>query len=308
MTEYPRSSLREPVASPVVRGVNAAAACLHLAQGVAVILLGRDWRAPVLDEYSEWALPDGCESLDDCCNKDNVCSIKRRYVKVGELSLKWEIVAFFWLSALFQGLVALMTKEAYGKWIAQKRNPARWAEYSLSAAVMSVIIAQLNGLVTVYYYVWVAGLTAALMFLGWTHEQVLTLRKALCRVEQKHRAREGISDYGYYRYFGLFAAWIVFLALKLPILANFIGTIRRAREGGGSRPPEGVYAVVFVQTFLYATFGLVHTFRVFRVGPWRRGEAVELSYIVLSLTSKSFLCWLLYTSVLMRDGRLAHDE
>ena len=78
---------------------------------------------------------------------------------------------------------------------------------------------------------------------------------------------------------------------------QFLFTIEKSTE----KPPNFVYVIVVVIGILYTGFALVQTADLALTGTEKsvkRHRAVELAYCVLSLTSKTFLGWIIFGNAL----------
>jgi hypothetical protein len=62
--------------------------------------------------------------------------------------------------------------------------------------------------------------------------------------------------------------------------------------------PGFVYAIVVVQFVLFFTFAFNMAMQYSQVGRWKDYLFGEVGYIVLSLTAKSLLAWLIFANVL----------
>jgi hypothetical protein len=62
--------------------------------------------------------------------------------------------------------------------------------------------------------------------------------------------------------------------------------------------PGFVYAITIVQLLLFFSFAVNMALQYAQVGWWRDYLHGELTYIVLSLTAKSLLAWLIFANVL----------
>ena len=306
--------------------------CLH---GISAILVawrtqiaGHDWKAPAKISYIEWHRVDGRTGQ---CTRNTPCNVVIRELNVGHISVGLEISGFFFLSFFFLLMLVLPLRAEYAMWIQEKKNPLRWMEYSLSSPLMIVIMCQLNGMFSVWTWVFAAGLTFALIGYGWTHEELLLLRRTANEVatttsmhyfdvkfwsRKKHFRVEGTrvklakdDDALYLTY-----AWFSFAFLWLPIIGAFVYTIHRAyiegtKLGGdgekGTPPPQETYVLVFGLFILFGLFGAVHTTRVFRK---MSGDQIESWYITLSFVSKFFLAATLYAILEWRYAGKLRDE
>lgn len=138
--------------------LNIIAAILHLAQGVAVLLLANSFALPVTSFF--WnAAPN--ESLD-------VARLDRMF----DVSIAWAAALFLFLSALFHGIVATVGRSTYHNELAKEQNRFRWVEYSLSSTLMILGIALVFGITDVAGLLGIAGSNIAMILFGWIMEVV----------------------------------------------------------------------------------------------------------------------------------------
>jgi len=81
----------------------------------------------------------------------------------------------------------------YESKLAHGRNPARWAEYSISASLMIVLIAMLTGITSAYALIGIAGVNAAMILFGHLMERTNPDRD---RVDWMPFAGRRASGYG----------------------------------------------------------------------------------------------------------------
>jgi len=165
--------------------------------------------------------------------------------------------------------------------LASKTNPLRWGEYSLSAGVMLWIIATLSGIVEVRTLVSLMILNVALQWIGYMIEQ--------------HVARHGPRSKG------LVGLLCIGFALHVAIWVSIVTSFYTVLEENNLKPPPAVYSVIWVMFVLFTSFGLVSA--MYALGVIKSFEANELSFLLLSLVSKSLLTWLVYFGVLKSGKR-----
>ncbi len=110
---------------------NAGMGTLHLAQGLAIVLLSTSFTLPVTATFMQG--PPGQDPP--------------QLHHLFDIRIAWGIAAFVFLSAAAHFLLAAPGINAwYNRNLAQNRNYARWIEYSLSSSIMIVLIAMLTGI------------------------------------------------------------------------------------------------------------------------------------------------------------------
>ena len=145
------------VSSPVrLRRYNLAAATLHAAQAIAVVVFANTFSLPVRASYMTGPPGPG---------------VGTRTVTLFDLRFAWAIAAFFALSAVAHLVIAWPAWGSYQAQLAEHRNPYRWLEYSLSASIMIVLIAMLVGISDVAALVALVGVNAAMIGFGWLQER-----------------------------------------------------------------------------------------------------------------------------------------
>jgi len=138
-----------------LRRANVGAAVLHAVQAVAVLALATDFALPVTASYL--AGPPGTTPLDP--------------VVLFDIPTGLAVAGFLALSALAHLLVCTAWWQRYVADLARQRNPARWVEYSFSASLMIVLIAQLVGISDVAALVALFGVNTAMILFGWLQER-----------------------------------------------------------------------------------------------------------------------------------------
>ena len=234
----------------------------------------------------------------------------------------WLIISFHLLSFIFQALAGITDywpltigdfEYKYREMIEDNgRNPLRFIEYSISASIMLICIAFLNGVTDINLIAAIAVLTACCQLCGLVVEYM--------------------TDEQLFWQWGLhFVGWIQFLCAYGIISHAFFKSINAANNG----PPDFVYVVVFMLFALYACFGAVQlvelcqkteqflcfktfftlpccgckckccdTFECCKIRCKKEGESrcdnqcKELTYVILSLAAKLVLGALIFTNVL----------
>jgi len=182
------------------------------------------------------------------------------------------IAAFSLLSALFHFLVASPWGWArYCGEIAARRNRFRWVEYSLSSSLMIVLIAGLTGIVDVAALLALAGVNASMILFGWL-------------METNSDPGPG-ADWTPF-VFGCIAGAVPWTA----ILVYLVGT---------ETVPGFVYGIYVSLFVFFNCFALNQWLQYRQVGPWRRYQFGERSYIVLSFVAKTLLAWQIFVNVLV---------
>ena len=248
----------DPTTRRRLRRGNVAAATLHAVQAVAVVALASDFALPVTASYL--AGPPGTTPEDQ--------------VVLFDLPTGLAVAGFLALSALAHLIVATVWWPRYVADLGRQRNPARWVEYSLSASLMIVLIAQLVGISDVAALLALFGVNAAMILFGWL---------------QEHYERPGGGGWLPFA-FGCVAGVVPWLAITVYLLSP--GSTSAASA------PGFVYGI-FVSLFVFFNVFALNQWLQYRaVGRWRNYLFGEWVYIVLSLTAKSALAWQVFAGTL----------
>lgn len=256
------TTIAAPAASRLQR-LNVAAAVLHAAQAVGVLLLSNDFALPVSSFF--WNRePNG--DLDP-----------RRLGQMFDVPVGLAVVGFLALSAVFHAVVSLPPgRRTYLAELASGRNRFRWVEYSLSSTLMVLLIAMVFGISDIAALLGLAGSNASMILFGWLMETVN---------EPGRPVRW--SPF----WFGCIAGIVPWVALAVYM------------AGPGSDTPRFVYGVFVSLFVFFNLFALVQwlQYRGRETGSGRFADYLvgERAYLVLSLTAKSALAWQVFANTLV---------
>eukprot|EP00301_Raphidiophrys_heterophryoidea_P000569 c10284_g1_i2.p1 GENE.c10284_g1_i2~~c10284_g1_i2.p1 ORF type:complete len:262 (+),score=52.65 c10284_g1_i2:67-852(+) len=150
---------------------------------------------------------------------------------------------FLLLAGVDHLLVATIFRRSYEGYLAVNRNPFRWFEYSISAGIMHVMIAQLAGIFDIHLLFCIFGLTATTMAFG-NEQEILG------------------SEFSRSK-FSLRPFWIGFVPHMVQWLVIFCYFFYTVSKGD---PPAFVWAIIFVLFILDATFAVNMLLQQNRVG------------------------------------------
>lgn len=240
-----------------LRSFNLVMGVAHLVQAVVVLVLANDFSLPVVGSFL--AGPPGASQFE----------VKSLF----DLRVAYGVAGFLGLSALAHLLVASPgINEWYNRNLAQRRNYARWIEYSISSSLMVVLIAMLTGIADVSALLAIFGVNASMILFGWLME----------KYEQP-----GSTNWLSY-WFGVFAGLFPWIAIGIYLWS----------PGSDASPPTFVYAI-FVSLFVFFnTFAVNMVLQYRQTGKWRDYLYGERAYIWLSLLAKSALAWQVFGSTL----------
>ena len=222
------------------------------------------------------------------------------------LSFLFQAVAglseYFPLSLNFIGLPSLRFK--YTEEIAKGRNLLRFIEYAFSASIMLIGIGLLNGVTDRNLIAGIAVLTSATQLCGLVAEFLLSEDSE--HHNSLYEAAVVLHLCGWLQFFCAYG--IIFHAF-----------FRSATAVDDTRPPEFVYVIVWIIFVLYGIFGAVQLSEFLclkcnpctyfdntpqvRISDKKRinYQCKEMTYVILSLTSKLFLGWMIFSNVMFRS-------
>lgn len=234
--------------------------CLHLSQGVLILILSKSFTLPITGSYLFF-------------NK-NIQSLIPTSKVLFDLSLPMLIAIFFFLSAAAHLIIATVYNKTYNKDLSRGINKARWIEYSISASIMMVAIALLVGVYDAMSLVMVFTLTTVMNLMGLVME-----------VHNQTTKRTNWLSY----IIGCFAGAIPWLVIAFYF---WLGA------DNGSSAPTFVYWI-FVSIFIFFNcFAINMILQYKKIGPWKNYLFGERAYIILSLVAKSLLAWQVFAGTL----------
>ena len=241
-----------------LRRFNIAAAALHAAQAVAVLVLATDFALPVTASYL--AGPPGTEP--------------QQPIVLFDLSTGLAVAAFLALSALAHLIVSTGWWRGYVADLSRGISRARWVEYSLSSSLMMVVIAQLVGIADVTALLAIVGVNASMILFGWLQEKY-----------------EEPGSGGWLPFeFGCIAGAVPWIAVVIYTVAP--------QSPADVSPPGFVYAIVVSLFVFFNIFALNQLLQYRAKGRWADYLFGENIYIVLSLVAKSLLAWQVFGGTL----------
>ena len=243
---------------------------------------------PYTESYLEWKQLDTNETCDmgnrrfNTSNGDFCIGTVTKPVDCdGDdcygIDLGWMIISFHVLSFAFQSLAALTEYTGailgykYSEMIEAGKNPLRFIEYSFSASIMLISIALLNGVTDINLITSIGVLTSSCQLCGLAVEYIQDIK---------------------IRWLLHINGWLQFCWAYGIIGHAFFKSI----DSSGVGPPSFVYVIVISLFLLYASFGFVQlTELITDVKP----RIKEKSYVVLSLSAKLLLGWMIFSNVLI---------
>jgi hypothetical protein len=299
----------------IIETLNLAAALLHAAQAVTVIAL-TVWLDAKPKPPKPLLFDGGHFTLERTVRVWNANdTITALSVPSGTVDVRVMMIAFFTLSALFQGAASAFMRGRSGA--------LRYIEYSVSAAVMIMAIALEAGIRDVYTLQCMFVLTWVTMVLGIVAEDVQTPQTPWL----------WLLPHG--------AGWVTCVSAYVPIMDSFLLSAGRSEK----QAPSFVRVLIFLEFVMFSCFGFVQAYALTakaivydeegagadgsgggmesqrqqkqRLLPLTYGqgdseleaggeesrvqaieEHAEFVFIVLSLAAKTMLCWIILAPTL----------
>jgi len=244
-----------------LRRFNVVMGCLHLLQGILMIVLSNDKAYPIYTNYLRF-------------NPENSTLIPNPQLAY-KLRFGPAVAMFLLISAVAHLILSTLGYRWYVKNLKRGMNPARFYEYALSSSLMIVLIGMLVGLLDLGALILIFGVNAAMNLFGVMME--------------RHNQTTQKTDWTSF-IFGCIAGifpWVV-------IMLYFLGSLSSA----GAEPPAFVYAIIPTIFVFFNLFAVNMVLQYKKVGAWRDYLFGERVYIVLSLTAKTVLAWLIFAGTL----------
>ncbi|WP_088287872.1 heliorhodopsin HeR [Kineosporia sp. A_224] len=234
---------------------NLGLAALHLAQAVAVLALGGSFAITVTS-----SVPTGPPGSAAVAPEG-----------LFDVRIAWAVALFLTLAAADHLLTATSSRRVYESDLRRGINRFRWAEYSVSATLMVILIGFYSGLTGLDVVLAVAGANVGMIGFGWLQEVM----------NPPGRAVTTMLPFWFGTVVGL-APWA---AIGFNVLA-------------ADTVPGFVYGIVVTQVVLFFSFGLNQWLQYRGVGRWGDYAYGEKTYLVLSLVAKSLLAWQIFAGSL----------
>jgi hypothetical protein len=238
-----------------LKNFNLAMGFLHLFQGILMLVIAESRNLGV------WTTFQRMEG-------NNIIYVRD---EIGTLPLVPMISMFLFVSAIAHFSLSTYGNRWYVDNLKKGMNPARWLEYSISSSIMIVVIAVLVGITELGTLILIFTLNATMNLFGWMMEL--------------HNQTTQKTDWTAYL-FGCIAGFVPWLVLGI----YFFGAVL---ENGGN-VPTFVYAIFFVLAAFFNVFALNMVMQYRGKGRWADYLYGEKVYIILSLTAKSTLAWLVF--------------
>ena len=234
---------------------------LHLIQGFFMIVVSNDTTYPIYTNFLSF-------------NRESF-SLTPNPQLLYELRFGPAVAAFLLISAVAHFYLSTIGYRNYVKNLKMGMNPVRFYEYALSSSLMIVLIGMLSGLWDLGAIILIFGLNAMMNLFGIMMEL--------------HNQTTEKTDWTSFIY-GCIAGivpWIV-------IVTYFLGSV----NSGDAKPPTFVYAIIPTLFVFFNIFAINMVLQYKKVGRWKDYLFGERMYIVLSLSAKTVLAWLIFAGTL----------
>jgi hypothetical protein len=248
-----------PTTTGQLRRWNVGVGVAHLLQAIVILVLSNDFAIPV--EAKVQTGPPG-----------TALEVERVFFDLPYATA----IAIFLLFAAADHLLMAAPKVVgwYESNLARGINPARWAEYSVSASLMIVLIAMLPGITNLYALIGLFAVNASMILFGWLME--------------RQNPPGGRVDWWPF-VFGCVAGAVPWIAIAIAIATS---------ETDGDGVPGFVYGIFVSLFLLFNCFALNQWLQYRRSGRFADYLYGEKVYLVLSLVAKSALAWQVFAGTL----------
>jgi hypothetical protein len=234
---------------------------LHLIQGLFMWVVSNDTTYPIYTNYL---------SFDT-----QTLSLQPVAKLFYELPFGPATATFLLLSAAAHFYLATIGYKRYTSDLGKGMNPVRFYEYALSSSLMIVLIGMLSG-------IWDLG--AILLLFGLN--AMMNLFGIMMEYHNRYLDKTNWTAFVYGSIAGIIP-WIV-------IVVYFVGSI----NSGDAKPPTFVYAIIPILFVFFNIFAINMILQYKKVGRWADYLFGERVYIILSLSAKTVLAWLIFAGTL----------
>ena len=234
---------------------------LHLLQGLFMIIMSNDTTYPIYTNFLSF--------------NTATFSLEPEAKLLYELRFGPAVAVFLLISAVAHFYLSTVGNASYIKNLKRGMNPIRFYEYALSSSLMIVLIGMLAGLWDLGAIILIFGLNAMMNLFG-----------IMMELHNQTTQKTNWTAFIYGCIAGI-VPWIV-------IFIYFIGSV----NSGDAKPPAFVYAIIPTLFVFFNIFAINMVLQYKKVGRWKDYLFGERVYIILSLTSKSILAWLIFAGTL----------
>ncbi len=244
-----------------LRRFNAIMGFLHLIQGIFMILVSNATTYPIFTNYLNFDIA--------------TTSLKPNTQLLYDLPFGPAVAVFLLISAVAHFYLATFGYKRYVQNLKKGMNPIRFYEYALSSSLMIVLIGMLSGLWDLGAIILIFGLNAMMNLFG-----------IMMEFHNQYTDKPDWTAFIYGSIAGIIP-WIV-------IMLYFLGAV----SSGDAKPPTFVYAIIPTLFVFFNIFAINMVLQYKKVGPWKDYLFGERFYIILSLSAKTVLAWLIFAGTL----------
>jgi len=244
-----------------LRRFNGIMGFLHLVQGIFMILVSNDTTYPIFTNYLNF----------DIATR----SLKPNAQLLYNVPFGPAVAIFLLISAVAHFYLATVGYRCYVENLKKGMNPIRFYEYALSSSLMIVLIGMLTGLWDLGAIILIFGINAMMNLFG-----------IMMELHNQHTQKTDWTAFIYGCVAGILP-WVV-------IMLYFMGAV----SSGDAKPPAFVYAIIPTLFVFFNIFAINMVLQYKKVGPWKDYLFGERVYIILSLSAKTVLAWLIFAGTL----------
>ncbi|MHB0858530.1 MAG: heliorhodopsin HeR [Anaerolineae bacterium] len=244
-----------------LRRFNLIMGVLHLVQGLFMILVSNDTTYPIYTNYLNF----------DTATR----SLQPNAQLLYNLRFGPAVAAFLLISAVAHFYLATVGYPRYVRNLKKGMNPVRFYEYALSSSLMIVLIGMLVGLWDLGALILIFGLNATMNLFG-----------IMMEYHNQYTKKTDWTAFVYGSIAGIIP-WVV-------IMLYFVGAI----SSGDAKPPAFVYAIIPTLFVFFNIFAINMVLQYKQIGRWKDYLFGERVYIILSLSAKTVLAWLIFAGTL----------
>jgi hypothetical protein len=234
---------------------------LHLVQGVFMIVASNDTTYPIFTNFLSF-------------NVDTQ-SLAPQPELLYELRFGPAVAMFLLISAVAHFYLSTVGYKRYVRDLEKHMNPTRFYEYALSSSLMIVLIGMLVGLWDLGALILIFGINATMNLFG-----------IMMEYHNQYTQKTNWTSFIYGCFAGILP-WVV-------IAIYFYGSV----NSSDAKPPDFVYAIVPTLFVFFNIFAINMVLQYKKIGKWKDYLFGERFYIILSLTAKSVLAWIIFAGTL----------
>jgi hypothetical protein len=234
---------------------------MHLIQGIFMWVVSNDTTYPIYTNFLNF------NPTTFSLNPEPQLLYELRFGPAVAIFLLLSAVAHFYLSTI--GYPAYVTNLKKGM------NPVRFYEYALSSSLMIVLIGMLSGIWDLGAIILIFGINAMMNLFG-----------IMMEYHNQYTERTNWTAFIYGCIAGILP-WVV-------IFIYFVGAV----NSGDAKPPNFVYAIIPTLFVFFNIFAINMILQYKKVGRWADYLYGERAYIILSLSAKTVLAWLIFAGTL----------